>query len=396
MKISISVNTSWNIFNFRYGLLKSLISDGHEIIAISPFDEYSSILKDMGCRYISIPMDNTGINPIKDFLLFLRYLIIFIKVRPDVFLSFTIKPNIYGSIASRLLKIATINNITGLGTVFVKESYVTKIVEFLYRISLRRSYCIFFQNNDDLKLFISRKLVNSSFSKNSPTLQLLPGSGIDLDYFKDDFNNQYKTNQLINKSDKVKFTNTKCSNQQCFNFLFIGRIIKDKGINEFISAARMIKLEKSFVNFRILGSIDSRNSGALEIDIIENWISEGLVDFLGETSDVRAHIAQSDCVVLPSYREGTPRSLLEAAAMNKPIIASDVVGCREVVDDEENGFLCKPYDSLDLFYKMKKMIELGASDREIMGIKGRKKMEEFFDEKIVIEKYKNVISKIYS
>ena len=129
---------------------------------------------------------------------------------------------------------------------------------------------------------------------------------------------------------------------------------------------------------------------------MENWISEGIVDYLGETSDVRKHIAQSDCVVLPSYREGTPRSLLEAAAMNKPIIASDVVGCREVVDDEENGFLCKPYDSLDLFHKMKKMIELNACEREIMGIKGRKKMEIFFDEKIVIQKYKNVISTIYS
>ena len=396
MKIIISVNTSWNIINFRSSLIRALIIDGHEVIAVSPNDEYSEKIKSLGCQYIALPIDNKGLNPLKDILLFFRYLKIFILHRPDVYMGFTIKPNIYGSIAARLLEISVINNITGLGTVFIKLSFITQLVKLLYKLSLQRSYCVFFQNSEDRRLFVNEKIVNNNYSKKINNLQLLPGSGIDLDYYDlDNYKRLSKNNNNIKKLD-TQNKNKKKINGEYFNFLFIGRIIKDKGVMEFVKAARLVKLENLRVRFTILGFIDDKNSNAFKRSEIEEWISEGLIDYLGEAEDVREAISKSDCVVLPSYREGTPRTLLEAASMKRPIIATDVVGCREVVVNEENGFLCKPFDAFDLYLKMIKMINLDPAEREKMGINGRKKMVQLFDEKIVIEKYRVAIKSLYS
>jgi len=205
-------------------------------------------------------------------------------------------------------------------------------------------------------------------------VQLLPGSGIDLNHF-------YPRNN----------SNVANVKDQAFVFLFMGRVLKDKGVEEFVGAARLVKPLYKKVTFCILGFMDAKNSTAISQDLLDSWVAEGIVEYLGAALDVRNHIANSDCVVLPSYREGTPRSLLEAAAMARPIIATDVAGCRDVVNDQMNGFLCKPYDSKDLFLKMKKMLELDASQRKQMGLEGRIKVEREFNENLVISKYRNVI-----
>ena len=379
MKIFISVNSTWNLVNFRSGLIKSFIVSGHEVFALSPSDKYIPLLNALGCKHIHISIDNNGINPLKDLILIVSYLKIFLKYKPQVYLGFTIKPNIYGSFVSKVLKVPYINNVSGLGTTFIGESWVTKIVQVLYKISFKGSSCIFFQNKDDQELFIQRKIV--SFVNNQ-LIELLPGSGVNLQHFSPRFDNTYGDAVIAAK--------------KYFTFLFVGRVIKDKGILEFIDAARIVKLIYPSVRFCILGFLNAKNPTAISLAEVNAWISEGLIEYLGEAIDVRDFISSCDCVVLPSYREGTPRSLLEAAAMGIPIIASDVAGCREVVDDGVNGFLCKPLDAKDLAIKMKNMIELKPYQRNQMGFHGRQKVEREFSEQIVIGKYQAAVEGLSS
>lgn len=304
------------------------------------------------------------------------------KHRPHVLCAYTIKPNIYGSIAAKFLHIPVINNISGLGTTFIKNSWITQVVQVLYKFALRSSFCIFFQNSDDRDLFYQRSILNhTSRKKNTPFVQLLPGSGVDLKYFHPRFNFARDSLEIRQST--------------FFTFLFIGRILKDKGIIEYIHAARLVKSLYPDVKFCILGFIDTENISAITHNEVDTWIKEGLVEYLGGAKDVRDHLHASDCVVLPSYREGTPRTLLEAAAMAKPIITTDVPGCRDVVSDGENGFICKPYDSIDLSHKMIKIIKLHPLLQKRMGSKGREKVEREFDEKIVISKYIDIIKKLY-
>ena len=380
MKIVISINTAWNVVNFRSNLIRAMIFSGHEVFALCPSDEHVPALRALGCAFIPLPVDNQGLNPFNDIALFFRYIKVFLMLSPDVYLGYTIKPNVYGSLAAKFLGIPYINNVAGLGTAFINESWVTKLVQFLYRFSLTSSSCVFFQNSDDRDLFIQRRIVSSNYSVGSPLLQLLPGSGVDLKYFQP----RFKSAPLTRQSSK----------EQNFMFLFIGRVLRDKGVVEFVDAARIVRSTNPRVRFCILGFIEAKNRTVIKRKEVDAWVLEGVIDVLGEANDVRESIAQSDCVVLPSYREGTPRSLLEAAAMAKPVIATDVAGCREVVDDEINGFLCEPYSPVDLADKMNKMIDLSPDKRELMGILGRLKIERELDEQIVIEKYLEVIDRI--
>ena len=387
MKIAISLNSSWNIVNFRSNLIRSLINCGHEVIALSPRDASTPQLKDLGCEFIQLPMDNGGLNPFKDLLLFLRYLNLLHKHRPQVYLGYTIKPNVYGSLAAKILKIPVINNVSGLGTAFIKETWITKLVQVLYRTALSGSSCVFFQNTEDRDLFVSRRLVRPAKTTCVQTIQLLPGSGVDLTHFYPGAKSKLTHHELA----ADLYAHDPMEKVRELTFLFIGRVLRDKGVLEFVEAAKIIKSTRVKVRFCILGFLDAKNNTAISRAEVDGWIDEDLIDYLGEVEDVRAAIAASDCVVLPSYREGTPRSLLEAAAMARPLIATDVAGCREVVEDEVNGYLCKPRDALDLANKMLKMIDLEPIQRKQMGIKGRKKIEREFDEKIVILKYHEAI-----
>lgn len=370
MKIVICVNTAWNLLNFRAGLIHALVVAGYEVVAVAPNDKYSASLKELGCRFIPLHMENGGTNPLKDAVLIWRFLLLFVKERPDVFLGYTVKPNVYGSLAARLLRIPVINNVSGLGPVFIRGGMVMLIVRFLYRLALRRSAKVFFQNDDDRQLFISGELVRSSVTA------LLPGSGINLDRF-------VPTQMPAIGGDYTKF-----------RFLLCARILRDKGVGEYVGAARLLRQRWPQVEFCLLGFLDVKNPGSISRAEMNAWVADGVVIYLGESDDVRGHIAAAACVVLPSYREGTPRSLLEAAAMARPIITANAVGCREVVDDGVNGYLCNVRDTEDLAKKMEQMLALSPDERSVMGRCGREKVEREFDERIVIGKYLEAIAEV--
>jgi glycosyltransferase involved in cell wall biosynthesis len=369
-KIIISANSAWNVVNFRKGIVLELINHGFEVVVVSPKDEYVVKLCALGCQHININVDNKGINPINDLYLFFQYLKIFYQVEPNVILTYTVKPNIYGSLAAYIFSIPIVNNISGLGTAFIRGGLLGRIVNFLYKISLRKSECIFFQNHDDEYLFLNKNLVTKG------KVSVLPGSGVNLEYY------QPSKSNIVNKDHDE------------FVFLLIARLIWDKGIQEYVDAARFVKKYNPKARFQILGFLDVDNQTAVSHSEIDLWVAEGIVEYIGVTEDVRPHINSSDCVVLPSYREGVPKTLLEAAAMGKSIITTEVEGCKDVVDDGVNGYLCNVRDYNDLAEKMQTMLTMNSKDIEQMGLNGRKKMEQEFDEKIVINKYISIVNKI--
>ena len=356
----IATNTAWNCINFRSGLIKALIAQGYNVVAVAPRDEYAHQLKALGCRYIPLPMDNKGKHIGRDLVLLARFYVMMRAEKPDVFLGFTVKPNVYGSLAAHAMQIPVINNVAGLGTAFVQGNWLTRLVQVLYRIALCRSSKVFFQNDDDRNLFVSAGIVSEAITER------LPGSGVDL----------------------LKFQPSPLPAHQVFRFLLIARMLWDKGVGEYVAAARSLKLKGLEAECCMLGFLDVQNPSAISSKQMDYWVSEGAVNYLGVRNDVREEIALADCIVLPSfYREGTPRVLLEAAAMARPIVTTDSVGCRDVVDDGVTGFLCNPRDASDLADKMTRVASLSLRERKAMGVLGRKKIERQFDEKIIIRKY---------
>jgi glycosyltransferase involved in cell wall biosynthesis len=364
MKVAIVLNTSWNIYNFRMNFIKSLLAEGHEVHTVAPIDDYTSRLQQAGCIHHSVTMDSRGANPIRDFGLIIELWSIYRKLKPDIILHYTIKPNIYGTLAASMLKIPVINNVCGLGTVFLKKGIVSEIAMKLYRWAFRYPKKVFFQNSDDRKLFLDRKLVPSDIA------DLIPGSGVDL----------------------KRFTPGAPARNEKFTFLLISRLITDKGVLEFIEAVKQLQSKGLDAKFQILGPKDPKHKRGIQLKTIDEWIHSGIVEYLGTTEDVRQFINKADCVVLPSYREGTPRTLLEAASSAKPIIATDVPGCHHVVVDQFNGLLCKMKDVNDLADKMTIMAGLDQESLKEMGANGRKKMELEFSEDIVIRKYIEAIT----
>ena len=359
MKIAIVLNTSWNIFNFRMNFIRTLQAQGHEVHTVAPVDDYTHFLIEAGCIHHPVRMDSRGANPIKDSALIVELLSIYRKMRPDTILHYTIKPNIYGSIAAGILGIPTINNVCGLGTVFLKDNLISAIAILLYRFSFRFATKVFFQNPDDLALFLDKKLVAKDKT------DLLPGSGIDLN----------------------KFMPLEFKRNNTFTFLLVSRLITDKGILEYIQAVRQLKAQGMNARFQILGAKDPKHKRGINLKTINEWISSGTIEYLGTTNDVRQFIRQADCVVLPSYREGAPRTLLEAASSAKPIIATDVPGCHQVVRHHFNGLLCELKNPDDLAQKMISMANFDDETLKKFGENGRMKMEQEFDEKVVIDKY---------
>lgn len=366
MKVAIVLNTSWNIYNFRLNFIKSLLSEGHEVHTIAPRDEYTNFLTELGCVHHNVKMDSRGANPIKDSALIIELWSIYRKLRPDVVLHYTIKPNVYGTLAAAILGIPTINNVCGLGTVFLKDNLVSKIAIALYKISFRFASRIFFQNPDDLKLFVAKKLVKEE------AVDIVPGSGINLQHFKPV---SYKRNDT-------------------FTFLMVSRLITDKGVLEYVDAINRLKSQGLKVKFQVLGAMDPEHRRGIKEAVIMKWIEEGTFEYLGTTDDVRDYINAADCVVLPSYREGTPRTLLEAASSAKPIIATDVPGCNHVVENNVNGLLCKLKDEKDLADKMVQMYSLDDETLKNFGLRGRAKMETQFGEELVINKYLSALKDI--
>jgi glycosyltransferase involved in cell wall biosynthesis len=369
-KIIVVANTSWYLFNFRLNLMLHLQNRGYEIIAVAPLDDYSSRFAAHGIQFKAMPMDNKGTNPLKDSLLIFQFVRLFLQVKPSCILSYTPKCNIYGALAAGFLNIPIINNVSGLGTAFIRDNLVTKIVKWLYVVSLKKSAKIFFQNNDDLCLFIDKGLVKAELTG------LLPGSGVDVQHFT----------PLENPIPRNNFV-----------FLLVARMLKDKGVVEFVTATRLLKIQYPYIECQLLGFLDAKNPSAITSEEMHAWVNEGVVNYLGVSDSVVDFLRQADCVVLPSYyREGVPRSLLEAASVGKPIITTDAVGCREVVDDGVNGFLCEPRSIDDLKAKMEQMLLLPEAERLQMGLNGREKVLKQFDEQIVIDRYVKAIEQLHN
>jgi glycosyltransferase involved in cell wall biosynthesis len=369
-KIVISINAAWNIVNFRLGLIRALREAGHEVVALAPPDPFSARLEALGIPYVPIAMDKKGLSPLKDLLLLGSYWRRLRQLRPDVFLGYTAKPNVYGSLAAQALGIRVINNVSGLGTAFIKDGPLTWIVSSLYRIAFRRSATIFFQNEEDRALFLAKRLVTPAQAR------LLPGSGVDLERFRP---------AAGGGADGARFT-----------FLLVARLLWDKGVAEYVEAARRVRAERPQARFQLLGFLDVANRTAVPRAEVESWVAEGAIDYLGEADDVRPHLAAADCIVLPSYREGLPRTLLEAAAMAKPLIATDVPGCRHVVTDGLNGLLCAPRDAGSLAAAMIAMIDAPPAQRAQWGRAGRARVEKEFDERFAAARYLEAIDDAFA
>ncbi len=358
-KIVIAINASWNIINFRRGLIRALQGAGYQVIALAPEDEYSARFDELGVEFRPIEIDKQGVSPFRDAQLLARYHRVLREIRPAAFLGYTAKPNIYGSLAAHALGIPVINNVAGLGTAFIKEGLLTRIVSGLYRLAFRQSSTVFFQNRDDLDMFVEAGIVRPEQAK------LLPGSGINL-------------------SD---FTPAPLRRDGPFTFLLIARLLWDKGVREYVEAARLVRAEAPDSRFQLLGFLDVPNRTAVARSDVDAWVTEGLIDYLGSSDDVRPFIADADCVVLPSYREGLPRVLLEGGAMARPLIATDVPGCRQVVDEGRNGFLCTARDPASLAGALLRMLHLPREQRRAMGGAARAKVEAEYDERIAVGRY---------
>lgn len=366
-KIIISINTSWNIYNFRTSLLNHLINDGYQIFAVAPKDKSSQKLETLGYQYLDLKLNNKGTNPLQDIALIWEYFRVFKKVKPDVVLLYTIKPNIYGNIAAKMLGIPVISNVSGLGTVFLNRGLTSIAAKLLYRCSIRFARKVFFQNKSDFNLFVKRGIVKAN------KCDLVPGSGIDTKRFSP---------QERDKQDDR------------FIFTFIARLVKDKGFYEFIEASKQVYQQIPNCRFQILGEYYKDNPTAITEKEMEAILSLDYFEYLGYHDDVFETINMSDCIVLPSYREGLSRVLLEAASMAKPIITTDVPGCREVVTHGWNGFLCNPKSSISLSKQMLKMCNLDKEEKTKMGLRGRAFVIKNYHEQMVIDKYNEQIMQI--
>ncbi len=360
-KILLSINTVWNVVNFRATLIQFLQDKNYEIIVLAQSDDYDQELSLLNVQFISLPVNSQKLSIFNDLKLLMIYIWYFYKIKPDIYLGFTIKPNLYGSIAANIFNIPIVNNINGLGKAFSSSGLLSRFAKYAYTFALKKSKIIFFQNQEDRDFFVSMRIVNDF------NAGLLPGSGVDLETFNED---------LFDKTPNQSFT-----------FLLIARLLKEKGIFEYIQAARLTLRDFPNTIFLLMGIIDENNPSSLSANQINDWHEEGIIHFLGAKDDVRPYIAQSDCVVLPSYyNEGTPKCLLEAASMSKPIITTDWKGCRDTVDHGVNGLLCKPRDVQDLYSCFNQMLDMSELDMQKFKFSSREKAK-MFDEKIVFNKY---------
>lgn len=367
-RIFLCGNTAWSMYNFRSGLIKTLIADGYDISVLAPSDSFTKKLVDIGCKTIDVPFKGNGINPFAELKLLLRFIEIYKNESPDLVINYTIKPNIYSTIAARIAGIPSIAVTTGLGFSFTNKSVVSKIAKLLYKFSLSFANKVWFLNADDRQVFLDQKIIEESKS------DILYGEGISMQHFMPVRDNKQNHH---------------------FKFILIARMLRDKGVIEFVEAAKIITSSNPRVKFQLLGFCDVENPSAINRKEIDSWVEDGFIDYLGVTDDVREFIASSDCVVLPSYyREGIPRILMEASAMEKPIITTDNVGCKEVIIDGVTGYLCNVKDVDSLVNACKKILSSSESELSQMGLEGRRFVSERFSEEKVIKKYQDCIKEL--
>lgn len=362
MQILILANHGIGLYKFRRELMTRLC-DEHTVYIALPETEFIPELKELGCIYIKTEFERRGVNPFADLKLIQTYKHLIKKLKPDVVLSYTIKPNVYGGIACLQTKTPYIANITGLGTAMENGGILSHITKTLYKTGLKKAHCVFFQNEHNRELFFKHRLLNPTAHT-----RLIPGSGVNLE------------------SNTVEEYPTDDSQVR---FLFVGRIMKDKGIDELLEAIYLIKKDYPNASLDIVGECEESYE-----PVLRRHEKEGLLKYHGFQKDVHKFYKEAHCVILPSYHEGMANVLLEAAATGRPVIATNIPGCAETFDEGITGFGCEPKRSISLAKAMNSFMKLSNEDRRQMGISGRMKVEKEFDRNIVLDRYFEEINKI--
>lgn len=362
MRVAVVANTAWYLVNFRLNLMQALLADGHEVVAVAPDDAVQAArLRAAGVAFAPVAISGSGTNPLKELFSVWQLRRVFTHHDAQLVLSYTPKGNLYSALAALACGLPFVPNVSGLGRSFIRKNWVTRVVKLLYRLTLGQARKVFFQNMDDMSMFIEAGLVQRE------RCERLPGSGVDLSRF---------TYRPMPQRDPLQPV-----------FLLVARLLWDKGVGEYADAARLVLRQYPKARFQLLGFLDVDNPSAVPRAQVQAWQAEGLLTYLGPTDDVRPFVSDADCVVLPSYREGVPRTLLEAAAMGRPVITTDAPGCRDTVVDGETGWLCRPRDAADLAEKLLAFIETNPNQRAAMGQKGRARIETEFDERFVVDAY---------
>lgn len=367
-KIILSTNVIWAMTQFRYDLILELQKE-YKVFCLADLDDFSEnslpLINKLEVEFIRVPISRKSINIFKDLRYFFTILRIYFMLKPDLIIHYSIKPNIYGSIAAKLLNIPSFAVITGLGSSFIKNNFLTTIVKLMYSVSLKNTYKVIFLNRDDLDFFLEQKIIPIKISF------LMPGEGVNVDYYKP----------------CTKKNNAKIS------FLMVARLLKDKGVYEYINAIKQLG-NKDGIEFLLAGMLDENNPTGITQEELKKWINEGLIQYLGKTDDIREFFKLCDVVVLPSYREGLSRVLLEANCCEKFIITTNIPGCKELCIDGKNGFLANAYDSYSLKSVIEKTIELDYDSLKHMGEYGRLLIQENYSSTIVNNLYLHLIKKV--
>ncbi len=357
--ILVLTNNIGGLHSFRKEVMKAIIDNGYELYISEPDDdERVKYFEEIGCHIIKTIFDRRGMNPIADFKLLLTYSKLIKKLKPVAVLSYTIKPNVYGGIACRLTGTPLIANVTGLGDAIENGGWLKNLTTLLYKFGIGKAFQVFFQNKTNRDFCISYGIADEKSI-------VLPGSGVNLVHHSFQ---EYPAGGVI-------------------KFLFIARLLKDKGTEEYFEAARAIKVKYPQTEFQIIGWIE----GAYKQQLDE-LVKEGTIKYLGTTTDIRPYLSDVHCTIMPSYHEGMSNVNLESAANGRPVITTNVPGCRETVDDGRTGYLVEARSAQSLMDGVEKFLMLSYTQKRLMGQEGRRKMEQEFDRQIVVEKYLNALA----
>jgi glycosyltransferase involved in cell wall biosynthesis len=367
--IILVANTTWNIYNFRLNIIRKFLQEGHAVTVVAPIDEFIEYKeKYPTVKHIELKhIDREKNNPFQDFRLIMELRSIYKKLKPDLVIHYTHKPNIYGGIAAKLSGVKSIAVVTGLGYAFINNGWLSKLTSILYKWTHRFHSDIIFENEDDLEYFLDNELITNEKGI------AVNGCGVNTDVYAPFPNGQKKS--------EITFT-------------FIGRLLYDKGIVEFVNAAKSLSTKLDNVEFWVIGELDHGNPSMIAESTLLEWIDEGCITYHGFVKDVRPLIAKSDCIVLPSYREGMPRIILEGMSMAKPVITTRTAGCRQTVVEGHNGLLVEIKDSDDLCTAMETFCRLSYEQRHDMGHNGRVMAQDIFNSEIIADKLYHIFDEI--
>lgn len=352
--VLILANKDGGLYNFRKELLERLIGDGHRVVAVVPDGDRVADIEALGCEWIDVKLSRRGTNPIADLKLLFYYVKLIRRLTPDLVFTYTIKPNVYGGLACRWLKVPYVANVTGLGSAVENPGLMQKLTLFLYKIGLKKAKKVFFQNEANERFMIGHRVVRGAYDR-------LPGSGVNLN----------------------RYTAAPYPAEDTVEFVFVSRVMKEKGIDQYLQAAQVIREKYPFTHFHICGGYEENYK-----ETLSRLQEDDVVIYHGLVRDMPAMYRQTHCTVHPSfYPEGMSNVLLESCATARPVITTDRAGCREAVDDGVNGFLVKQRDAEDLIQKIERFLALSHQEKEQMGLAGRAKMEREFDRQIVVNKY---------